>query len=109
MGPKFGLRLKIGGTQTGTETNRYQNATFSWVRANGGIINGGVACVCAKWRVFVHFCAFLRFSVRFFLLPKWPAEKRKIAHNRAKMCKKRFYAIPPLVILVTHAIAITNR
>ena len=22
---------------------------------NGGIINGGVACVCAKWRVVVHF------------------------------------------------------
>ena len=70
------------------------------MHANGGIINGGVACVCAKWRVFVHFCAFLRFLVRFcaFFLPKWPAEKRKFAHNRAKMCKKRFYAIPPLVI-----------
>ena len=71
-----------------------------WVYANGGIINGGVACVCAKWRVFVHFarfCAFLCVSVRFFL-PKWPAEKREFAHNRAKMCKKRFYAIPPWVI-----------
>ena len=50
----------------------------------------------------VHFCAFLRFVVRFcvlkIFLPKWPAEKRKFTHNRAKMCKKRFYAIPPLVI-----------
>ena len=36
-----------------------------WVHANGGIINGGVACVCAKWCVFVYFCAFLRFFVRF--------------------------------------------
>ena len=33
-----------------------------------------------------------------FFLPKWPAEKREIVHNRAKMCKKRFFAIPPLVI-----------
>ena len=67
------------------------------VHANGGIINGGVACVCAKWRVPVHFCAFWRIFVRF-ILPKWPAKKRKLAHNSAKMCKKRFYAIPPLVI-----------
>ena len=32
------------------------------MHANGGIINGGVACVGAEWRVFVHFsrfCAFL--------------------------------------------------
>ena len=36
-----------------------------WVHANGGIINGGVACVCAKGRVFVQLCAFLRFFVRF--------------------------------------------
>ena len=76
------------------------DVSFFWVHANGGIINGVVACVCAKWRVFAHFCMFLRFlcvSVRFFV-PKWPAEKRKFAHNRAKMCKKRFYAMPPFVI-----------
>ena len=53
-----------------------------------------VARFCESLRVSAHF---LCVSVRFFL-PKWPAEKRKIAHNRAKMCKKRFYAIPPLVI-----------
>ena len=70
---------------------------FPWVRANRGTINGGVACVCANWRVFVYFCAFLRFFVRLFL-PKWPAEKHKFAHNRAKMCKNRFSAIPPSVI-----------
>ena len=79
---------------------RFRITTFLWVHANGGIINGGVACVGAEWRVFVHFSrfgAFLCVSVRFFL-PKWPAKKRKFAHNPAKMCKKRFYAVPPLVI-----------
>ena len=54
-----------------------------------------MARFCAFLRVF--FFAFLCISVLFFL-PKWPAEKRNFAHNRAKMCKKRFYAIPPLVI-----------
>ena len=62
-----------------------------WVHANGGIIiNGGVACVCAKWRVFAHFCVFLRIFVRFFVrffVPKWHAEKHKFEHNRAKICK----------------------
>ena len=53
-----------------------------------------VARFCAFLRVFALFGAFLCV----FLLPKWPAEKRKIVQNRAKMCKKRFYAIPPLVI-----------
>ena len=38
---------------------------FVWVHAKGGIINGCVACVCAFLRVFGHFCAILRFSVRF--------------------------------------------
>ena len=52
---------------------------------------------CAFLRVFARFCAFWCVSVCF-LVPKWPAEKRKFAHNRAKMCKKRFFAIPPLVI-----------
>ena len=33
--------------------------------AKGGIRNGGVACVCAKGRVFVHICAFGVFFVRF--------------------------------------------
>ena len=70
----------------------------NWVHANGGIINGGVACVGTEWRVFVCiFRVFCAFFVRFFL-PKWPAKKRKFAHNPANMCKKRFYAIPPLVI-----------
>ena len=76
---------------------------FIWVHANGGITNGGVACVCAKWRVLVHFCTFLRFSVRFFL-PKLTAEKCKFAHNRAKNMrkkkkkkKKRLYAIPLVI------------
>ena len=33
-------------------------ASLNWVHANRGIINGGVACVSAKWRVFVRFCVF---------------------------------------------------
>ena len=40
-------------------------ADVCWVHANGGIINGGVACVCAKWSIFVHVCAFVRFFMRF--------------------------------------------
>ena len=67
---------------------------LNWVHANGGIINGGVACVCAEWRVFAHFCAFLHFFVHF-CVPKWPAEKRKFAHNRAKMCKKALLCNTP--------------
>ena len=51
-----------------------------------------------RWCFFCAFCAFLRVSVRFFFLPKWPPEKRNFAHKRAKMCTKRFCAIPPLVI-----------
>ena len=46
----------------------YVYAVFSSpnrVHANGGIVNGGVACVGAEWRVFAHFCAFLCFFVRF--------------------------------------------
>ena len=57
---------------------------------HASVQSGAYLCI-----FFSRVCAFLRVSVRFFL-PKWPAEKRKIAHNRAKMCKK--HAIPPLVI-----------
>ena len=46
-------------------------------------------CEMVRFRVF--FCL-LRFCVCF--LPKWAAKKRKSAQNFAKMCKKRFYAIP---------------
>ena len=53
-----------------------------------------MARFCAFFRVLALFCAFLCFL----FLPKWPAEKRKVVHNRTKICKKRFYAIPPFVI-----------
>ena len=58
----------------------------NWVHANGGITNGGVACVGAKWRVFVHFCAFLRFFVRFcaFFPAKLGFKKAQIS---AEFCK----------------------
>ena len=59
----------------------------NWVHALTGVL----PCVCVKWRIFVHvcafkfalFCTFVCISVLFFL-PKWPAEKRKIAQ---KFCK----------------------
>ena len=53
-----------------------------------------MARFCAFLRVFELFCAFLCV----FSFPKWPATKRELAQNSAKMCKRRFYAIPPLVI-----------
>ena len=81
------------------------------MHANGGIIKGGVACVCAEWRVFVNYCAFLHSFVRFcafldsfvhfcafFSYQNGLQKERKFAQNSAKMSKKRFYAIPPLVI-----------
>ena len=50
-----------------------------------------------------RFCAMLRFLGRLcaFFLPKKDAENRKSAQNSAKMCemcKKRLYALPPLVM-----------
>ena len=56
------------------------------VHANGGI-NGGVACVCAKWRVSVHFCAFLCFFVRYcaFFATKMACKKAQIIC--AEFCK----------------------
>ena len=75
------------------------------MHANGGIINGSVACVGANYGAFL--LSFLRVSAIFFVFctflcvffpPKWPAKKREFVQNPAKMCKKRFCAIPPLVI-----------
>ena len=56
-------------------------AHLVWVHANGVIVNGGVACVGAKWRIFVHFCAFLRFFACFCAL--FPA---KMACKKAQIC-----------------------
>ena len=71
----------------------------TWAHANGGIINGSVACVSEKKE---RFYGFLHFFVRFCvsLLPKWSAEKHKLSQNCAKMGKKRFFAIPPLYPLL---------
>ena len=63
------------------ENLRFDRVKENWVHANGGKINGGVACVCAKWRVFVHFRAFLRFFVRFCAF--FPA---KMACRKARNC-----------------------
>ena len=59
---------------------------FVWVHAYGGIANGGVACVGAKWRSFVHSCAFLRVFVHFcaFFSHKMGCKK---AHICAELCK----------------------
>ena len=48
---------------------------------------------CAFLRVSALFCAFLRvFST------KMGCKRAQFAQNVAKMCKKHFYATPPLVI-----------
>ena len=62
-----------------------------------GCSTPGVACVSAKWCAFCIFARFCTFSALLcvFVPQNWPAGKRNIAHNRAKMCKKRFFAIPP--------------
>ena len=72
-----------------------------WVHANGGIINGGVACVCAKWRVFVHFCAVFAHFCAFLCVFSYQNGLQKSANWRItlqKCAKSAFYAIPPLVI-----------
>ena len=70
----------------------------SWVHVNGGITNGGVACVvvrfCELLRVLALFCAFL--SV--FSYQNGLQKSANFAQNSARMCTKRFHAIPPLVI-----------
>ena len=72
------------GKQPGLKVQEVKIQRFYWGHANGGIINGGVACVCAKWRVFVNCCAFLHFFVRF------------CAFFPTKMgCKKAPLVIPP--------------
>ena len=56
--------------------------------------NGGVAYVGASWRVLVHFCTFLRFSVRFcaFFSCQYDLQKeRTFAQNHAKMCTKKTF------------------
>ena len=76
-----------------------KGATKGWTsNLDVVIINGGVACVRAKrcifLRVFALFCAFLCFFSCWDVLQT----KRKFVQNSAKMCKKRSYAISPLVI-----------
>ena len=72
--------------------------TGNWVHANGGIINGGVACICAKWRVFVHFCAFLRFFVRFcaFFPTKMGCKKASNLRRILQKCAKSAFMQYPL-------------
>ena len=68
------------------------------LHANGGIIHGGVACICAKWCVSVHYCALLALFYAFLCLLSYQnglQKKRKFAQNSAKMCKKRFLCNTP--------------
>ena len=78
-----------------TRDNPSRNKTR--VHANGAFSDGGVACVCAKWRVFVHFCAFLRFLLRFcaFFPTKMGCKKKR---EFVQKSVKRFHAMPPLVV-----------
>ena len=52
---------------------------------------------CAEWRVFVHFCVFLLFVVRFCAFSyKIGLQKRvELAQNPAKMCKKTLLCNTP--------------
>ena len=64
----------------------FTSTNFAWVHANGGIVNRGVACVCAKWHIFVHSCAVLHFFVRVCALS--PTKMgRKEAQICAEFCK----------------------
>ena len=74
----------------------YFGRKFSWVHANWGIVDGGVACVCAKWRVFAHLCALLCVSVSFSC--QNGLEKSANLRIILQKCAKALYAIPPLVI-----------
>ena len=64
-----------------------------WFFSRFGPLGNG-ALLCFFLGVLALFCALLRV----FFLSKWAAKKRKFAQNSAKMRKKRFYAIPLLVI-----------
>ena len=69
-----------------------------WVHANGGIINGGVACICAKWCAFMHFCAVLRFFVRFcaFFFCQNGQQKSANLHIIVQKCAKTAFMQYPL-------------
>ena len=82
-------RAKTGST-TQVFTKQGGTRRVFWVHANRSIIlNGGVACVCAKWRVFVYFCAFLRVFFCTFLcvFPTKMGDKKKNASLRGILQK----------------------
>ena len=91
-------------------SRRHLQRVLTWVHANGGIINGGVACVCAKWCAFVHFCAFLRFFVRFcaFFPTKRACKKAQICAEfwknvqKALLCNTPF-SYTPFCVSPTHS------
>ena len=93
--PDLGAAKKTKDTQTGTKNQFWIFKVLAiletipldtpfGVHANGGIINGGVACVCAKWRVLVYVCAFVFFFWCFcaFLSTKMGCKKAQIDLHR---------------------------
>ena len=68
----------------------------------GGIIPGGaggVACICAKRRVFVHFCVFFLFFPFCAFLCVFSCQNGLQKSRRFRIIvQRRFYAIPPLVV-----------
>ena len=72
---------------------------LTWVHANGGIINGGVACVCAKWRflcISARFCVFFFAFLCVFAYQNGLQKKHKFVQNSAKMCAKSAFMQYPL-------------
>ena len=64
---------------------------LTWVHVNGGVINGGVACVRARWRVL---CVFACFLVRFCAF--FPTEMACKKRRKALLCNTPFELHPLL-------------
>ena len=75
--------LRVGCTLTGVQKKR------------------GVACVCARWRGFVHLGAFLCFFCVFLCVFACENGLQKSANLRIIVQKYAFYATPPLVITLS--------
>ena len=72
-----------------------------WKHANGGYNKRGC---CMRLCIFACFCAFFScVSVRFCSCQHGLQKKHKFARSRAKICKKRFYAIALLVYSLLRA------
>ena len=64
----------------------------------GCTLTGGIARVCATWRIFMHFCAVWHFSVRFctFVLSNMACKKENV-ELRNYLQEHAFMHSPPLI------------